>query len=124
MSKGSGDCSDYSGDGCSDSGEGSDSGDGSSGSGDGCSDVSSTMPECEDPSNDNDPEVADTLPDPEELQTVQQWGGGDISKDSQASDPVMSSLIELLLMLLHAIWFVIWLVAEVIRGIYLMQRAQ
>ena len=123
-SKGSGDCSDYSGDGCSDSGEGSDSGDGSSGSGDGCSDVSSTMPECEDPSNDNDPEVADTLPDPEELQTVQQWGGGDISKDSQASDPVMSSLIELLLMLLHAIWFVIWLVAEVIRGIYLMQRAQ
>ena len=36
----------------------------------------------------------------------------------------MSSLIELLLMLLRAIWFVIWLVVEVIRGIYLMQRAQ
>ena len=71
-------------------------------------------------------EVADTLPDPEELQAAQQWGGGGItiSEDSQASDPVMSSLIELLLMLLHAIWFVIWLVAEVIRGIYLMQRAR
>ena len=85
------------------------------------------MPEREDPSDDErESEVADTLPDPEELQAAQQWGGGGItiSEDSQASDPVMSSLIELLAMLLRALWFMIWLVVEIIRGIYLMQRAR
>ena len=80
-------------------------------------------PEREDPSDDDDAEVADAMPDPEELQTVQQWGGGDISEDSQASDPdVMSSLVELLAMLLRALWFVMWLIVQVIRGIYLIYR--
>jgi len=99
------------------------------------------MPEPEEPSDDEcEPEVMATLADSAEEPTVQQrggadseelqaaqqcqWGGGGISEDSQASDPVMSSLIELLAMLLRALWFMIWLVAEIIRGIYLMQRAQ
>lgn len=110
----------------------SDSGDGSSDSGESDHAASQSqflepwtwMPEREDPSDDDDAEVTDALPDPEELQTVQQWGGGDISQDSPASDPVMSSLIELLVLLLRAIWFMIWLIVEVIRGIYLMQRTQ
>ena len=127
---------------CSDSGEGSDSGsdsgDGGSDGGDGRSDSGESdhaasqlqylepwtwTPEREDPSDDDDAEVADAMPDPEELQTVQQWGGGDISEDSQASDPdVMSSLVELLAMLLRALWFVMWLIVQVIRGIYLIYR--
>ena len=99
------------------------------------------MPEPEEPSDDEcEPEVMATLADSAEEPTVQQrggadseelqaaqqcqWGGGGISEDSQASDSVMSSLIELLAMLLRALWFMIWLVAEIIRGIYLMQRAQ
>ena len=67
--------------------------------------------------------VADALPDPEELQTAQQWGGSNISEGSQASDPdVMSSLVELLAVLLRALWFAMWLIVEVIRGIYLIYR--